>query len=440
MRVLAAVVLMGTALPLWAQLFFVDKKADNQPDINFMRGAFDTAISPDGKHIYVPGSLDHGLTVLSMNKFTGKLSLVAEYVDGQGGIDSLTGIRSAEVSPDGKHVYTAALTDSAVTVFSRNETSGELTLVEVIEDQVRGSAVGLGGAMDVAVSPDGEHVYVAARSDSAVTAFTRNSTSGALTFIDVYQNNAPPVVHMDSPESLTLSPDGRHLYVSALGSHAVVAFERDEITGELTYVAAYRDGFGGVDGLGCTNNLAVSPDGGHLYAVGQFGAPGTFCSTGWDDWMGIFSRNAATGELSFIATMSPNSFNLPINCSGVVADNGVVVSPNGESVFATLQTKGAILDLERNPNSGLLTLRGFECADLFDPNSIFDLNSAHRVITDPMGMRVLVTTLSPGTLVAYDTADYNAYRQAIGLWPDPVDVTDLLDMLSAFFGRRTQDP
>ena len=437
MRLGIFAILFWLATPVWAQLFFVDKKADGMdPGVEALRGAYALAMSPDGKHIYAPGSLDNALVVFAMHPFSGSLTFVEAHIDGQGGIASLASCRAAAVSPDGKHVYAAALTDSAVTAFSRNAATGALTFVQALFDLNTGGVFdGLGGAMSVLVSPDGEHVYVGARSDDAIVAFSRNSITGALTLIDVYQNLIGPIVGLDGPESIVISPDGKHLYAAAETSQAVSAFSRDEMTGGLTFIDAYFDGVGGVDGLGCANNLTVSPDGDHVYAVGQFGAPSQpFCPVGFDDWMALFSRDSTSGELTFLTTVSPDDFNLPMNCGGVSGDNGVVVSPDGRSVYATLQWRGAIVELERNAASGLLTLTSFDCADLIDPNSIIDLISAHRVATDPLGLRVLVSALSPGTVIVYETPPYHDYRLAIDAWPIGVDLLDLILLLEALPG------
>src|SRR2546427_9658116 len=52
-----------------------------------------------------------------------------------------------------------------------------------------GGVTGLNGATGVAVSPDGKHVYAAGELDDALAVFTRDSASGALTFVEE-QNDA----------------------------------------------------------------------------------------------------------------------------------------------------------------------------------------------------------------------------------------------------------
>ena len=105
-------------------------------------------------------------------------------------VDGLNGALSVTVSPDGKHLYAAGQSDDAVAVFSRDSTTGALTFVEVQRDGV-GGVDGLLEAHWVTVSPDGKHLYAAGQLDDAVAVFSRDSTTGALTFVEVHKDGAP---------------------------------------------------------------------------------------------------------------------------------------------------------------------------------------------------------------------------------------------------------
>ncbi len=104
---------------------------------------------------------------------SGELRFVQVLRDGQDGVDGLSRAWSVTVSPDGSHVYVAGRFDDAVAVFSREPTSGELTFVQVLKDGQDG-VDGLGQALSVTVSPDGGHVYVTAEGDNAVAVFSRD--------------------------------------------------------------------------------------------------------------------------------------------------------------------------------------------------------------------------------------------------------------------------
>ena len=81
-------------------------------------------------------------------------------------------------SPDGKHIYAGSLYDDAVAVFSRNSTTGALTFVEFHKDKV-GGVDGLDGVESVTVSPDGKNLYAAATTGDAVAVFSVVSGVGA---------------------------------------------------------------------------------------------------------------------------------------------------------------------------------------------------------------------------------------------------------------------
>ena len=108
---------------------------------------------------------------------------------------------SVALSPDGEHVYVAAAGGS-VAVFSRDPTSGALAFVDKEEDGEAG-VDGLGGAGTVVVSPDGGHVYVASYFDDALAVFSRNPTSGALTFVQAVKDTDLGVDGLDGAYSVT---------------------------------------------------------------------------------------------------------------------------------------------------------------------------------------------------------------------------------------------
>jgi len=60
------------------------------------------------------------------------LTFVEGYVDGDGGVDGLLMAQDVAVSPDGKHVYAVSEGDSAIVHFDRNAMTGALTFVDQI--------------------------------------------------------------------------------------------------------------------------------------------------------------------------------------------------------------------------------------------------------------------------------------------------------------------
>ena len=127
------------------------------------------------------------------------------------------------VSPDGNHVYVAAGFDDAVTVFSRNKRTGALTFVETIKDGV-GGVDGLEFAGSVVVSPDGSRVYVAGTDDNALAVFQRDPTTGVLSFLGALKDGKGGVDGLDVVTAVTLSPGGRNVYTAASSDHAIAVF------------------------------------------------------------------------------------------------------------------------------------------------------------------------------------------------------------------------
>ena len=171
-------------------------------------------VSPSGSHVYVTAFGSNAVRVFTNNIF-GALSDSATYADGGTGGDQLAGPRDLAMSPDGRHVYVAAEVDGAVTVFTRNTTTGVLAFA---------GAVPVSQAATVAASPDGQAVYVASL-DRNVYVFTRNDATGLLTLIEVLPTGigAPP-----TKLSLTVSPDAEHVYLAS-GIASTVLYERRQL-------------------------------------------------------------------------------------------------------------------------------------------------------------------------------------------------------------------
>ena len=102
----------------------------------------------------------------------GGLTFLESHKDGSNGVDGLDGAFSIAISADGRNVYAASRTDSAVAVFSRDADTGALTFEQAQKDGVDGID-GLGGSVWVEVSTDGRNVYAAGRTDAAVAVFGR---------------------------------------------------------------------------------------------------------------------------------------------------------------------------------------------------------------------------------------------------------------------------
>jgi 6-phosphogluconolactonase (cycloisomerase 2 family) len=348
-------------------------------------------VSPDGKNVYAVTDTGNSVVVFSRDRITGaltQLSGVAGCVseDGTGGAcaigKGLLGGESAALSPDGKNLYLASRISGAVAVFSRNAMTGELTQLSgiagcVSHDGTGGTcAVGRGGligAMTVAVSPDGRHVYVGSLDNDMVAVFSRNLTTGALTQLsgtagcvseDGTGGACADGKGLNNVRSVALSRDGRHVYVASELSNAVAVFSRNSTTGELTQLSGIagcvsEDGTGGAcaDGKGLIGaiSVAVSRDGRHLYVAAG------------GDSVAVFSRNSTTGELTQLSGIAgcvseDGSTGACADGKGIVGNRYMTLSGDGKHAYVASASSNAVAAFSRSPTTGVLTqLNGPDC-------------------------------------------------------------------------------
>jgi 6-phosphogluconolactonase (cycloisomerase 2 family) len=283
-------------------------------------GPRDLAVSRDGKSIYIASVLSEGgVAVFSRDRKTGVLT----QLDGEDGcvnddgaqscalVRALGGPRELAVDRRGKNVYVASVSEGGgVAVFSRDRKTGVLAQLDgedgcVNDDGAEGCAVAraLSGPGSVTLSRDGKSVYIASQNDNAVAVFSRDRETGVLTQLDgeggcVNDDGAEGCAvgrALDQPTSVTVSRDGRSVYVGSFNSNAVAVFSRDRKTGALTQLDG-EDGCVSNDGAeGCAVGRAldrplgvtVSGDGRSVY-VGAFDS----------NAVAVFSRDRKTGALT----------------------------------------------------------------------------------------------------------------------------------------------
>jgi 6-phosphogluconolactonase (cycloisomerase 2 family) len=222
-----------------------------------------TAISPDDRNVYT-GSVVDG-TVLVWNRGRdGRLALVQSIVNGQNGVTSLSSTFPVVVSGDGRSVYVGSL-DNALTVFSRNVKTGLLTKKQVLTQGV-GGVDGLNRARAITVSRDGRQVYVAGLLGRTVAVFQR-STDGTLKYSQLLQDAVAGTTGLTGASAVIESSNGRYVFVAGFGAGSIAVFYRHPKTGFLTFAEVQRNDVNNVDGLLGVISLAASEDGKHLYSV-----------------------------------------------------------------------------------------------------------------------------------------------------------------------------
>ncbi len=193
----------------------------------------DMVVSADNNYLYMGGG--HAVSAFARDVLTGGLEFLA--TTSIAGLTPSEGPKRLVFSPDGKYLYTNSPGDNAVSVLAPNAGDWTLTVVET-EKNGAGGVTDMGTPHDLAISPDGKHLYVAARKDdntAAIAVFSRDASSGALTFLASY-GAAPDGSDPSFRIALDLSADGRYVFFTTDMPGAVVVFARDPATGLLSPV------------------------------------------------------------------------------------------------------------------------------------------------------------------------------------------------------------
>ena len=210
-------------------------------------------MSPNDKNVYVTSAGSNAIAVFARDVKTGALTQLAGTAgcvseDGTGGQcadgKALLSPFAVAVSQNGKSVYVASRDSNAVAVFARDFKTGALTQLAgtagcVSEDGSGGECAdgnGLVGAVSVAVTRNGRSVYVASETSNAVSAFARDTKTGALTQLAGTNGctsesgtggTCADGVALTEARAVVLPRNAKHAYVASSTSDAVAAFKRE---------------------------------------------------------------------------------------------------------------------------------------------------------------------------------------------------------------------
>jgi 6-phosphogluconolactonase (cycloisomerase 2 family) len=255
---------------------------------------------------------------------------------------------------------TVAIVVLAAAPLARAETPGTLAQFASPNDCIQDTNVsegpcpnstpapGLGGATDVAVSPDGKNVYVLGSGDEAIAEFTRKSDGTLAELGCIADTHAPQGTSCASNESaaglfntqaIVVAPDGKDVYVAGQddsGVGAIAEFAR-AADGTLTAVSGHECiGEGSQSlcddisarGIAQPTALAISRDGQTVYAVDQNGQDIAWFTRGTD---GSLSQTGGPDQCIQDATVE--STECGSSASGLSNADAVAVSPDGSNVY-----------------------------------------------------------------------------------------------------------
>jgi DNA-binding beta-propeller fold protein YncE len=353
-------------------------------------------VSPDGGQVYVVGAGDarfgtNGVSVFARDPGSGALTLASCITDngghgpvGSAGIcsdgDALAGASGLALSDDGRAAYVTAASESAVSWFSRDTGTGQLTQRGCVKQLVRpgercGLAPALAGAADVAVDPDGKHIYVAAQRSGAVAVMKVDPETGALTEQSCVSDSGSDgacarVTALGAADGLALSPDGDQLYVTSSTTGALVILAVDN-SGDLAakgclLAHAPKGPCTSAPLLEGAQDAVLTHDGRSLLVVAQ--DTSALVSYARDTDTGLLTQQQCLEHVDpqgadavFEDESEPPD--LDPGCEGARAlsePSAVAASRDGRAVF-TVSSDDFLAAFQRDPGSGRLTQ--FGCAE-----------------------------------------------------------------------------
>lgn len=241
---------------------------DSVDGVTGLTWPIDVAFSPDSKFAYIVDSRGPSDTDISAGSVTVFRIADDELEFVEAGQDSgFANVRGIAVSPDGNDIAVTSSDAATLIVLNRIESSGKTSTRQVIEDE-RNGVHGLDGAMGVAMSADGQFVYVSSgrfRGDNAIGVY-RFDDEGELSLVQELENGTDDLQGFEGGNEITVSPDGLNVYAVGSGSSSLACFEREPETGRLRLLETIPDE---QDRLKAAAGICVSPDGEFVYVAAE---------------------------------------------------------------------------------------------------------------------------------------------------------------------------
>ena len=354
------------------------------------------------------------------------LTQAAEVTD-----ESLQEVTSVVISSCGRYAYSASYSAGAVSFFSRNTETGELTLEQTIKDPDA-----MVGAVSLRVSPDQRKAVAACFGSKSVILFQINPNTGSLNQVDVLKGLGPDetqpmqwtieagfsndskfiyaldpsfassgaviTVQIDGDSlewvqtntgenncfrgarGIACHPNGKWLYVMSDDASTLTVLARDDQTGRTKILKVYKDGTEGIRGLGGAFAVACSPDGRFIYtSSGRFHG---------DDTIGVY-KVGDDGQLTVVQEIQNGDSEL----EGFEGGNEILVTPDGKYVYAAATRSSMVAGFHRDKETGRLTVLDKESIASADPDN---LGPAGLGIS-PKGDHLYVAAESLGKIIVF---------------------------------------
>jgi YVTN family beta-propeller protein len=338
-----------------------------------------------------------GNSVLVIDTNTNTIKETVSMTDVGGGIYDIA------IAPDGKHVYTVNSSSWYLSVIDTTYTTSPYN--RVFKTVLLGP-----GSRFVAVAPDGKRVYVPNSSDNTVSVIdTTNYTVSKINNV----GNAK-----GDPAGIVVAPDSKHVYVANVMTSTVSVIDTTKTPSEVSTISLSPQK-GAI-------NLAIAPDGKYLYVVNgvsqTMSVIDTMTNTIKETVIGLGTGSVATGTGPQGIAVAPDGKHVYVGNSmpayGVSVSTLYVIDttytmPPYNRVFKTLQVgQGAeFVAVTPDGKSVYVTNPGDRTVSVIDTTN-YTVSKINNVGNYPVGIAIQQST-PPPTINLGDVVD--TAKRAIGI-------------------------
>ena len=351
--------------------------AEGHAGVQGLAGVHAVAVSPDGRHVYTISSEQNSLAVF-LHTDDGGLGFVEALYHSTTGVSALDAPYDLAISPDGQHVYVTSPRQGALSVFGRRDDGTLATIDTYINGQA--GFPDLLGIADLDISPDGQHLYATNPSDNTLTVFLRQQ-DGTVQYLKQYCDGQTGFDGLRGAAGLAVSPDGRYVYVAAPLDDSFCVFARQE-TGELTLLEQHYNQEASIQDFSGPSQVAVSPDSRHVYVTGLL-----------DDTLTAFVRQD-DGTLALIQVLHDGQHGV----DGLWRPSNITISPDGHYVYVAAFLDDALSVFARDDSGQLAYLESHRHA----VDDTLALGRASGLTVNPLDAQVYITSPLDSQLTAFD--------------------------------------
>jgi 6-phosphogluconolactonase (cycloisomerase 2 family) len=294
-----------------------------------LRGCCTITSSSDGKFLYAAAYPTNTIVAFRRDPATGSLEHLQSLTDAE----NLKGVTCVRLAPSGKRALAVAFGSKKVTLLSRDPDKGTLEIAHAAGPELA-PGVSMLWPIDGVFSPDEKHIYAVDDRSGAVVGFAIEGDRLAWVQFSLGREGS-----FEGARTIAMCPDGKTLVVGGTRAGTLCVLDRDAASGRVEVRQVLRDGEDNVNCLAGIHGLSTSGDGKFVYSTsGRFQG---------DQAVAAF-RFGEDGKLALVREFICDQSDLVSFQGG----NNVLVSGDGQSVFACGTVSRSLACFRRNAESG----------------------------------------------------------------------------------------